>query len=662
ERCGRNVPRKNHETVRHLQFEIELRQMNVLDGGELRKLENTEVAGAMEKLIFANKPSADEQTQNRAAIAGLPKTRKAKNESRGKKDILRDIACGAQNGRAGFCANHLREKLQLIENNKTESEEWARLHKERILAAADAPPSTRQKVWRVQKTVQLMLKKHGIAPEEITHVGLETARFDINSLAQEEGRKGKTARNYQTSRRPDNRRDLAEQQGGLCLICGELLGADIHADHFFPKSRGGAFARLNLVALHTACNINKNNNLISINALNEDAAAHLRANDPKKFRYLQKNMEDKDARQNLTKAPQHTMLGAKILREELRKTLGVGKEKTAEIFKRIRGQDAALLRERWFPHMHRQKRALREQLRNKGNQYFLAFTAGEKSVRKLPPNNHLFSAGEKLKIENAEADDWLKLENGASDLVGNPKGDEPARDIYITAQNGRAELELITDGDAPPPDLGKYKKTAVGKTVNIPLANIRPKEWEKFAARVAPSWLLLENGKLTGTIPPPENGKFVPKAARVEFYKDGELIGSVKIAVRTAQKIRVAVVPPKTDNIHSFHHALDAVVLAANVDWKKITRLGKDPRTRNLNQREAMEKEIQKAAPDFSAWELPALDGKPDGELCAPEKKADYFYEDREDRGRVSASKHDREPYGFAKFKGHLAGLRLGQV
>ena len=658
ERCNKNLPRKNRAKIRALQFEIELRQMNILDNtadGGLRKLDDSEITKIMDGAKFSDNPTAEEQAQNRAVINGLPKTRKPKNESRGKKDILRDIACGAQSGRGGFCAAHLAEKLALIKNDNTESEAWARLHEERILTAKDAPPSIRQKVARVVRTVQLMLKKHNINPESITHIGLETARFDINSLAQEEGRKSKTAKDYQTSRRPADKRGLAKKQNDLCLLCGDFLGADINIDHFAPKSRGGSNARLNLVALCTECNINKSNHFLGGGGLNKKAMDNLRKDDPKKAAYLEKIMKDKQAMDNLTKAPQHTMFGAKILRGELQTMLGMTDEKAKEVFKKIRPQDAAILRARWFPYMNRQKRALRESTRNKNNSYFLEFPAGKESAQTFILNKNLFPANEKLQIENAEENGlgWLQLgkEKDSPALFGiPPRNGETTGDIYISAQNGRAELELIADGGAPCPDLAKHKQTAAGETVNIPLKNIFPEEWGNYATAAVYSktdWLTIKNGALTGTMPQRKKGKPVPWPV-VEFFDGGgELQGAVKIAVRTSQKIRIAVVPPPEDGIRHFNHVLDAAVLAANVDWQKIARLEKDIRTRNKNEQTKLEKEAQKTAPDFSAWQkLPERDG----ELCAP-KNARYVYEDKENQNRISITKYDEEPYGFIKDK-----------
>ena len=152
-RCKKNVPKKSKKEIRELQFEIELRQMNVKGvDRQKRKLDEQEVKELMEMLIFKEKPESNNKIKNKKAIDDFfikDKNRvvpKAKNESRGKKDILKDIICGDQNGRAVFCIIHLKKKLELLKNEKTKSKEWSWLHEERVLNLNDdAPPSIKQK-------------------------------------------------------------------------------------------------------------------------------------------------------------------------------------------------------------------------------------------------------------------------------------------------------------------------------------------------------------------------------------------------------------------------------------------------------------------------------------------------------------------------------------
>ena len=59
--------------------------------------------------------------------------------------------------------------------------------------------------------------------------------------------------------------ELAERQGGKCVLCGKalLLKSDaIHVDHIIPVSLGGPTELWNLQAVHRSCNLSKGNKIV----------------------------------------------------------------------------------------------------------------------------------------------------------------------------------------------------------------------------------------------------------------------------------------------------------------------------------------------------------------------------------------------------------------
>lgn len=54
------------------------------------------------------------------------------------------------------------------------------------------------------------------------------------------------------------RKAVIERDGMVCQICGEdIPDGDLHIDHIFPVSLGGADTLDNLQAAHSACNVRK---------------------------------------------------------------------------------------------------------------------------------------------------------------------------------------------------------------------------------------------------------------------------------------------------------------------------------------------------------------------------------------------------------------------
>ena len=652
--CGKNLSRKNRAKIRELQFEIESRQMNVMDGDDKRNLNEMEIAALCGQVRFCDSPTEEDKLHNKEIIGKL-KTPPVKNDARGKKESLTDIANGAQNGRAGFCVEHLTKKLELLRDDKTTSDEWANLHQERILSQADAPPSIRQKVERVVAETRKLLDKHKVS--NIEHVGIETARFDISVLAEAEGKKSKkkTAREYQKSNRPANKAALAEQQGGLCFLCGEMLHRNIHTDHLAPQAKGGANVRKNLVAMHDYCNIDKNKHVLNRGQISAKALEHLRQNDPKKAAYLDKILEGGNLPQNTTAAPQHTMFGAKILRgqllEELIKKFNLQENYAKGIIRRPRAADTVFLRESWFGFMHRQKGALRESKRILKDFVFEVDKSTDKpnkkvEIDKLKLSKYLFPPSDKKTIEGG--DGWLRVENDF--IIGEPKTDDVGgRFVYVCAGNKRVVLKFhITDKSADDEVHKSIKETSVGDEVEISLADICPPKWRKYKAQLdSTDWLQQDGNVLRGIVQfaKDKDGKQKKYVAwqKVIFTDEGEIMGEIKIHAQTARhRLRVVAAPSPDDKINMFHHLLDAAVLATNVDWDGLLRLRKD--TDNLQYLERVKKRKQSAqefAPNFDKWQL--YDDKIK-ELRAPQN-SDFVIVDKASKSGNYVSKYNTEPY-----------------
>ena len=236
-----------------------------------------------------------------------------------------------------------------------------------------------------------MLKNQGVSVNnpQFKHIGIETARFDIASLAQNEGKKSKkkpTARHYQISKGGD-RSSLREEQDNCCLFCGELLQSDCHIDHLFPKSNGGGNVILNKVVGHSVCNINKNNNRTP---LDRRVLESIKEKNLKKYNFIKNRLSsDYKLPEDMLASPQHTMFGAKLLQGVFIEKFKVDKDE----IKKIRPKDANYLKSFWFPYMNKQKRTLRyDGYKISAEEEF------KKTLKDLKLDPKLFPQNEKLSL------------------------------------------------------------------------------------------------------------------------------------------------------------------------------------------------------------------------------------------------------------------------
>ena len=582
EKCGNNLPRKSRTDIRRLQCEIELRNMNIVDAtvdGKSRKMTEEEIAKVLSGLrLHKQKLSPDDKVHNRAVVKREIKTPPVKNDARGKKESLGDIVGGEQNGRTALCVVHLQEKLRILKEGIDRNiDAWNSMHEERILDLLDAPPSIRQKAERVVREVRKMLRQQPNA--EVAHIGLETARFDISALAQAEGKKMKAAQ-YQKSRSPRDKVGLAAEQGNLCFLCGKPLGRNIHVDHLRPRNRGGSNVRLNLVAMHDYCNINKGK---YDSPVNPQALEALLKKNPRKYEAVQKAL-DKSLFLPKLKAPQHTMFGAKILKGALMNALNISREKAGDIICRPRAADIAFFRRRWFEFMDRQKSAIR------AKKWDIKIIAGESTEVDLSEylSKYLFD-NQTLRVDGGGGLVRLTGDKLHIDTQAIHAG---VRGFFIVADNERVELtaHAYEDDNAIKLPQKKSVKGEVGKMLHINLCDICPAEWRDFAPSVHSDWLTLSEDKKTlSGVPVLTEGRRGPYVVWPKVFDDKDEHRCVDLRVQTARRLSIKIMrlnmkimPPKTDGIHLFHHALDAAIMAANVDWDKVMRLSSKIDTRDF--------------------------------------------------------------------------------
>lgn len=666
ERCGKNLPRKAAPDLRKMQFEIEARRMNIVDGGGKRNMCGDEISTLMASLQIEKTPSREARENNKAVINAI-KAPSGKDDTRGKKDVLRDLACGTQAGRTGFCRVHLRQRLELLQKKQVQwddegeqtkvyedwLEKWERLHEDRILTLEDAPPSIRQKVEKVVGEVRRMLKKHKGDSADIKHIGLETARFDISALAQNEGKKLKKKK-YQSTRRPADFDGLANAQGGLCFLCGNLLAAGGgNIDHLFPKRLGGGNVRLNKVATHAYCNIDKTKGRLNGGQVSQKALEILQEKDPDKAKYIRQRLSDGcRLPEDMLAAPQHTMFGAKVLlgalkdglfrpssqKRQKHKVLVGALKPTKAVFQRPRAGDIAYLRKQWFPLMNRQKAALRAKDKEWIDIEAIAETETKQKIAKIKLDGYLFDR-DKLKFENLP--EWLSVSDDT--MIGTPlAGAEGIRKITVSCDNERVLLCPYVDDDdyeSPTP-----KKTEIGKEVELKINDIRPKGWKTATVEMADKcWMKIKDETLLCGTPvwtEGGNGKKYVVWPRVRFTDDNGNILEVIIKVKTARRqLRLLVLPPDDAAIRTFHHALDATVMAADVNWKAILRMHKEQDERTEKERIDIHKQARKGRPDFSGWR-PEMKGD-DIETPA---KAHFYIKDIAHK-RTGQQKYKTEPY-----------------
>lgn len=641
-RCGKNLPKRGRVDIRKLLFEIEARQMNIVIAGqekrkkpETRKLSDDEVKelfGCVKKWD-AKRGEIDEGKWS--AFFAERKTPSPKQEPesgeehRGKKDALSDIVKGRQAGRTNLCKTHLAKRLELIRNDETESQEWADLHGERILDETDAPPSLRQKVDRVCAVAKRLIKAAGCEGAPIAHIGIESARFDINALSAREGRKLKNKASY-SKPRGRSLSALIKAQNNLCLYCGEELGANKTVDHVFPKAGRGGDAWLNRVAACMPCNINKAH--LRAVRVSPAALAALEENHPKKAAFIKKRLADGQLPPDNFAAPVQTMFGAKVLRGALAKALknelAAGKKDGVEQFPKIRGDDVAHLRRSWFPFMARQKEALREKDRRS--------EAGDKLVGYVGEEFN-FKKDELKKIGVLRADKILpadkkdalaaKIDDGA--LIVSAPGADAVGKIRIRIGGECERVYALKDGESESEfyilrDFVPEVKREAGVCAEI--EDAPPREggeirWRRLILRA--------------------KGKAQKREATITTAAcDIRLLICPRRAATKERREKLSQEEWPEDPIRKFHHFVDAAIIAANVDWEKISRLARNPQDRGRRESAVLIRQAKEAGlPDLSAIAKP----RAGGDFCAP-PVGDWLIVDRRDKSRPKAAKTKREP------------------
>lgn len=591
-RCGLNLPKKSRADIRKLQFEIEARMMNIRGGenGE-RKLTDGELSALMKCADFDRKengkpaPALVNGGKDWDAFFKKHPTPPVKNEARGKKEILKDIAVGAQGGRGGLCAAHLREKLELLKAEETKGGKWERLHGERELSIFqnDGAPSIRQKVHKVVNVLAAMLKKEEHDPAKGTppleHIGIETARFDISALAQNEGKKLKKKRDYQSK----GARDLGElrsQQNGLCLYCGGHLGRDATVDHIFPKAMRGSDRALNRAAAHAVCNINKGKSVVRAD---ETVLGYIvQKGEERKANWIREMQNNPDMRGDSLSAPQHTMVGAKLLKGSLMdafKLRGLGNDALRNMFPVINSRETAHLRGAWFPLMSRQKQALR----CKPGKNVMQVTVGEKTPKPLV------------------LPEWFADYGGCQ----------------------------IVEADA---------------------ARFPVPEWIEIAHRKN------EKGRRTTTLKVREGRSFRRGDEGVYVLAFNAESGG---KIQGRQYARIAVLPAKDDPVHDFHHALDSVICAAKVDWKKLALLGGELRPGDGKYEKQFARRAKAAMPAIGLDEETFAGGEKN--YVAPAKHS-FLIADKQDQSGPKRAKTDAQPLRVRKGEGVFRRKALYEI
>ena len=609
-RCGCNVPRRDKPDIRRLLFEIEARQMNIVpkNKDEPRKLSENEIINLLACVDFDERKTHDKKWL--AFFKCFPPPRKSDEDGeslRNKKDQLRDIVRSGKKGRTGYCRKHLAEKIRLLENDETEGSRWAALHGERILGRADATPSLLYRVDKILSVVRKMLADAKIADPKIEHIGVESARFDIASLSSlEGGRKLKKAAYSKPRGRP--LKSLSDAQNGLCLFCGETMGANATVDHIFARARKGGDSWKNRAAMCAACNTQKWK--FADVRLNPKAMAALDENEPGKAEFLRMRMDKSESlySQNFS-AAQATMLGGRIIRGALAEML-CGDENAAKdkkIFPIERAADLACLRKGWFPEINRKKRAHRLSESSDGG---VKVNVGETKEIKIP--------GE---LQNPdEMPDFISVKNGAW-ILSPEAGHEGAVYLWLNHED-RRNLKILPQ---------KSRAKPGGWT-------IRADEWSEINLREAKI-----QGRLESVDGESNREKWPFKYRResgalkilAENPGSHELVFSGKL-------LRIFINLAEGDTARKYHHAIDAIIAAAPADWNRIARMAKNAKTRSRKAADVFEEEIKKARPL-------ACDGKPYPDSSPEHSSDDWLIEQKADKSGFNRAKTKREPLGLWK-------------
>ena len=612
-RCGNNLPRRDKPEIRRLLFEIAARQMNIRPEGamESRKLTEDELRDLLACADF-DKGEIDGKKW-REFFVRLP-TPPAKRDEDGEelramRDQLRDIVRSGKKNRTALCKKHMRETLQLLKEDKTESPRWSALHGRRILGRADAKPALLHRADAICAETRRMLAAARFpnprkAP--VVHVGVESARFDIASLSANEGRKMKKSAYGKKRGRP--RRDMARAQDWLCILCGEKMDANVTVDHIFARARRGGDSHKNRAAMCAACNTRKwkfgevQLHPDALNALaknGQDAkAAFLQA--------LAARGEKAASEVNLA-AAQTTMFGAQIVRGMLAEEL-IGDlhkpenaKKMTAMFPVQRAADLARVREAWFPNINRQKRALRARKASEDEKKkkLCVDLCVDDEPEEVPgtlqnsetplPSCVRVSAPGKLRIEPA-----------------------PGRECVCTLWLEEERRETVTLQDGKEHAINLRRKGIQGK---LAAANGEA-DREKWPFEI----LSREDGILT---------------LRARDSGPCELLFNGRL-------LRVIVRPAKNDPVRDYHHAVDAVVAAAQIDWGKIAHMAADARKRNAKANDEFNLQLQNAKP------LDA-NGDPFPDSAPPEGDDQWLLPDRVSETGSKRAKTKREPLGLWK-------------
>ena len=530
-------------------------------------------------------------------------------ELRAMRDQLRDIVRSGKKNRTALCKKHMRETLQLLKEDKTESPRWSALHGRRILGRADAKPALLHRADAICAETRRMLAAAGF-PEPrkapVVHVGVESARFDIASLSANEGRKMK--KSAYGKKRGRSRHDMARAQDGLCILCGEKMDANVTVDHIFARARRGGDSHKNRAAMCAACNTRKwkfgevQLHPDALNALaknGQDAKAEF-------LKTLAARGEKASSEVNLA-AAQATMFGAQIVRGMLAEEL-IGDlhkpenaEKMTAMFPVQRAADLARVREAWFPNINRQKRALRARKASddEKKKKLCVDLCADDEPEEVPgtlqnsetplPSCVRVSAPGKLRIEPA-----------------------PGRECVCTLWLEEERRETVTLQDGKEHAINLRRKGIQGK---LAAANgeADPEKWPfEILSR--------EDGILT---------------LRARDSGPCELLFNGRL-------LRVIVRPAKNDPVRDYHHAADAVVAAAKIDWGKIARMAADARKRSAKANDEFNLQLRNARP------LDA-NGDPFPDSAPPEGDDQWLLPDRVSETGSKRAKTKREPLGLWK-------------
>ena len=627
-RCKCNVPRRDHPEIRRILFETAARQMKIRPDGaaEFRELDDGEFHDLLACADFEKGEVNGEKWRDFFKRFPTPPAKRDEDGEalRTMRDQLRDIVRSGGKGRTALCRTHMAEKLQLLKDGQTESDRWQEISGERVLSRADAKPSLLHRADKICAEVRRMLAAAGFPdPRQapLAHVGVESARFDIAALSAAEGRKmKKMKKSAYGKKRGRSRHAMARAQGDLCVFCGETLGADVTVDHVFARARRGGDAHKNRAAMCAACNTQKWK--LGEVKLNPDALRALAENDPTKAEFLQALARggEKIASEANLAAAQATMFGAKIIRGMLAEML-IGDlsrpenaKRMREIFPVQRAADLARVREKWFPAVNRQKRALRARVRddekNSGDAVVLQVGDDPKEIpgvlqnpdRPKPACLSVPAPG-RLKITPAPGSEcvetvWLERDDSRT-LKILPSASRAKRGPWTFAAAGECEINLREQKI-------RGKLAAVDDEAD-------PEKWP-FAVLSRGDGIL-----------------------RIRADSPGEC----KLRF-SGWPLRIVVRPAKDDPVRKYHHAVDAVVAAARVDWAKIARMARDAGERGERANAAFAQAIQNARP---------LDrnGKPFPDAAPPPEQNEWLLEDSISESGTKRSKTKREPWGIWK-------------